>query len=163
MKITPSVDAGARVVLWFDANMPDLRSCRRGCRSDRSHLCRHRFGPWVELIDDPNLMSFLRLNDLQVILFFINFILRTWPTTGTRHNRHFVLMTHDVRFIEAASSAHTSQKNMRHLPFTWAKPYVHFGRGKKRLTVRVQVLPSDGGRDRDVKRILQYARSLPRT
>lgn len=91
----------ANLVLFFDANMPKMATCRTSCVSDPAVLCVHRFNFPVRIIDRGNLSG---LNDLEVTELFLRLISEKEKMQTTRPL--FVLATKDKDFIDDVQSAY---------------------------------------------------------
>lgn len=91
-----SADQTPDVVIFFDANMPDMERCRGDCSSS-DLLCVHRFNFTAHPVWCRKAIK--GLDDFRVLEYFFNFI--------TRHNNWqtgrkplFVLVTKDHKFLE---------------------------------------------------------------
>ncbi len=114
----------AHVVVYLDANMPELEPCRRGCQADANRFCVHRFGPRIWIVSEQSRISLTRLSDLQVILDFLHIIRRRWGKSKRVHRNHYIIVTHDKTFIASAKASHANERNMQHLPLVWGPDHV---------------------------------------
>lgn len=151
----------ADTVVFFDANMPTVRACKRGCSSRSNYPCRHRFGDRIWVLADPARLSFVRLTDLQVILDFLFIIHRRWP--DHRGKKKFVIVTHDENFIVDARAQHAACKNMQRLPLVWGPGWVEYRDGKHPTRVTVcRISAEHRDHDRDLRSVIELARMLRR-
>jgi len=151
----------ADVVVCFDANMPNVRDCRRGCSSRAHYPCRHRFGPRIWVLSEPARLSFTRLTDLQVILDFLHIIHRRWHDHHGR--KRFIIVTHDERFLTDARAQHKTDKNMQRLPLTWGPDWVQYTDGKHPTRIQVCRISAEyHDHDRDLRSVIDLAHLLRR-
>lgn len=148
---------GPSVVVYFDANMPDIRECRHGCSSNANHFCRHRFGPGIWLVSKPGWLIFTRLSDLQVILDFLYTI--NHCVRKLRGHRTYVLVTHDEDFIADARRDHENGQFNGRPRLTWGHDWVEFMSGSGPIRIHIRYL-SPSNRDRDLAAVVDVARSL---
>lgn len=147
---------GPSVVIYYDANMPDIRECHHGCRSSATYFCRHRFGPGVWPICKPGWLIFTRLTDLQVILDFlykINHCVRK-----LRGHRTYILVTHDEDFIADARREHEGALYNGRPRLSWGKDWVEFVGGGGPIRIHVHYL-APSNRDADLAAVVAIARS----
>lgn len=166
MKPRPHASHKARVVVYFDANMPEVRGCHRGCVSERAFMCRHRFGPRIWFV--AKTVGLNRMKDLEVIADFLATIRKHWTDRkGIPQKKHWVLATHDEGFLTDAKG----QYRRMVANGLWAGPVLEFGagwvrsgEGKQAITIRMFQVPQNlGGKDRDLQAVLAHCRELRRT
>jgi hypothetical protein len=148
---------GPNVVVYFDANMPDIRECHRGCTSRATYFCKHRFGPGISLVSKPGWLIFTRLSDLQVILDFLYTISHYFRKL--RGHRTYVIVTHDENFIADARRDHENGHFNGRPRLTWGSDWVEFVSGSGPIRIKVRYLqPSN--RDKDLAAVVDIVRSL---
>jgi hypothetical protein len=155
----------AEVVVFLDANMPDVRGCRRdgSCAADETYFCRHRFNPRVWLIGKCHEKRMMRMRDLGVVCEFIADIRLRWLADGGAASRRFILATHDQTFVASARREYGRQPHACGLyPLTFGESWIRSGEGPSAVTVEVLVIA--GGfhdRDHDLNAIRTHSVSLP--
>lgn len=88
------------VVIFFDANMPNMDTCSGNChyRNKKLILCLHR------LIFVANVMYSRRalkgLDDFKVLQYFFKYIKRKYTLGGVIKKPLFILITRDEDFLE---------------------------------------------------------------
>lgn len=104
------------LVIVFDANMPSLSRCKKGCTKNTRHLCKHRFGSDIKVIARTKKLEKSELPDLGVSRHVFDLIRskrRSDDDSGTtslkgelkaRTDAHtrWCLFTQDVFFWDAA-------------------------------------------------------------
>jgi hypothetical protein len=161
MKPPPKPGEQADLVVYLDANMPELRPCGKGCQSRANYPCRHRFGERIWVISDQARISFAMLADLQVFLDFVYIIHRKWcDRKGCARKKRFVIMTHDKTFVAAAQSLSANARYKR-LPVTFGADWIQYQHGKRAIRVEVHAfnLPH-ADRDRDIMHVVHAARAM---
>ena len=148
---------GPSVVVYFDANMPDIRKCHHGCTSSATHFCKHRFGPGISLVSKPGWLIFTWQSDLQVILDFLYVINHVFRKL--RGHRTYVIVTHDEDFIADARREHENGQHNGRPRLTWGNDWVEFMGRSGPIRIRVRYLPPSN-RDKDLAAVTDIIRSL---
>lgn len=161
MKPKPRPSVRAKVVVFFDANMPGVQGCHFGCKSNPNHLCRHRFGARIWFAAKTKELQ--RMKDSQVIEEFLRVITRHWigPRIPFRP-RHYVLATHDKKFLVNAYQEYQSrikEQDVFGAPLTFGSDWVQSGEGRHAIRVSVFHIPQLD-RDWDLRQVLDHTRTL---
>ena len=109
-------------VVFFDANMPKLRSCSANCKIKKTELCRHRFNFNAKVIHPTEYINFLRFYDFQIILHCFYLIKRNARYRHLAENGRFVIVTKDRSFLRDAEDAWLKKRKSK------TKPTLGFGR-----------------------------------
>lgn len=159
----------AQVAVYLDANIASVMPCRSGCRTDKTHLCLHRFGSHVYVFAHQSRIALTRLSDLQVILDFVHLIKDRWDVAAsTAHPHRYVILTQDRRFLQDARNAFLKQHNMRKLPLWFRSGCVSYTEYDQmhRITIEVQTIniPTErlhaGGRCECLREAIAVAKKL---
>ncbi|MBI2062920.1 MAG: hypothetical protein HYT61_01615 [Candidatus Yanofskybacteria bacterium] len=99
-------DGPADVVIFFDANMPNMDKCSDNCSKKGKDLvfCVHRFNFKAQIIYPGKKLD--RLDDFQVIKYFFDLIRNNKAWEDPNKRPLFVLVTKDHNFVQDAQSAH---------------------------------------------------------
>jgi hypothetical protein len=181
----PSVDAD--VIVFLDANMPNVKDCKSGCSEDLDRMCVHRFGPSIWLCERPAAVDrpgapctaqkvpFGRLRDLEVVHWCIATVRRRWANErGIVLPKHFVLATHDKRFLEDVKIQYGRGRMPVGPPLRFSKGWLPTNHGKccwiqsghGKRAVRLEIFMIDGGfrdRNHDLRLVLCCTKELQRS
>lgn len=170
VKPEPHPSDRAEVVLFFDANMPSVKDCGYGCKSNPDRMCLHRFGPRIWICERPGKVirsdgkevQFGRLKDLEVALWCVHTVRRRWADRrGLVQRKRYILVTHDRKMLTDIRSQYGAGKSSNDFPLRFGDTWVQSGHGKR--AVRLEVFLVQGGfhdRNYDLRLVLNHARDL---
>ena len=88
----------AKAIVFFDSNLPQMDDCGSDCEVRKKVLCKHRFEGSPEVVY-CNTSLFGSIQDVDMVIYFVNYILYRLPTFLNRNKPIFMVLTHDEDFI----------------------------------------------------------------
>lgn len=92
------------VVVFLDANMPNVDKCNGKCAGKGLVFCKHKFIFSTEVIHPGKALD--KLNDFLVLEYFLKLIRSHDDWCNADQKPIFVLLTKDVNFLEDAERAY---------------------------------------------------------
>lgn len=97
-------ETGSRVdmVVFFDANMPNMHKCSANCKPKKTQFCRHRFNFNAKVMYASEYIDFLRFYDFQIVLHCLYLIRKNVYYRNLAENGRFIIITKDRNFLRDA-------------------------------------------------------------
>lgn len=88
-----------KAIVFFDSNLPQMDDCGSDCEIRKKVLCKHRFESSPEVVY-CNTGLFSGLQDIEMVIYFINYILSQWPSVNAENELVVIVLTHDEDFTK---------------------------------------------------------------
>ena len=98
-----------KAIVFFDSNLPGMEDCNIACEVRKNILCVHRFEGFPEVVY-CNTALFSGLLDVEMVIYFINYVLCRLPSFNEKDRPVFIVLTHDVNFTTDAKKGWIRQR-----------------------------------------------------